>query len=570
MRLRVCVVGLLVAASAEAASHPPGVAYPLKPAAIQPAGLAQPLPSTRRYVLVWKDQLIPDAYSPALVDWVTTHYVGTQKLFQRQIDLYRQKNPNFLHLTYHLAYGLNGADQANPVGNITGANTYGQEDTDTFTPWVQKSGAAREPMYQHSSGTTRVSYPDPFWLMDVASNDWRAYVEQTLLAWMAFPSAKSTGVFLDVAFYPWFDYSPATWWAVPAGGSTREELKAWWDPRAQAYFDALRAAFAPANGHPRYLVVPNVDAMVDATDEYAFLAGADGAFTENWQAITASPGDWNLSARRVAQYVTSKGKLWMVDVTNAGISAADRALLIGTFLLLRNGTSYIMFDGGDLSWYPEYEIDLGGYATEPPDDIEALRVAGNGKAEGGLYARPHVAGVVLVNSSASTQTYTVPSPMKQAEWSGGGKVDANGNESAETLTYTKDVPAGPLDVPARSVVVLRVPAGAPPPGVEPGDVSGGEEGPPPQDDAGAIADATFPAADGQATEAGAADTGGSSSSSSGCACRQGPANGADAWPFVLAALLSRIASRGPWRGTRPPRTARSGARRNRRADRADR
>jgi MYXO-CTERM domain-containing protein len=526
---------------AVAASHPPGVQYPLKPAALQPSSLAQPLPSTRRYVLVWKDQLIPDAYSAALVDWVTTHYVGTQKLFQRQIDAYRQKNPNFLHLTYHLAYGLNGADQTAPVGNITGPNKYGQEDTDTFTPWVQAHAATREPMYQHSSTTisaaTRVGYPDPFWLMDVASADWRAYLEDTLLAWMAFPTAKSTGAFLDVAFYPWYAYTPSNWWTVPAGGATRADLRTWWNPRAQAYYEALRTAFAPQAGRPRYLVVPNVDAMVDATDEYQFLDGTDGAFTENWQAITASPGDWNLSVRRIAQYVTSKAKLWMVDVTK-DVPPADRQLLLGTFLLLRNGTSYIMFGGGDLSWYPEYEIDVGGYTAEPPADIETLRVAGAGGAQGGLYARPHVAGVVLVNSSAAAQTYTVASPMKQAEWSGGGAVDANGNEAAETLTYTKDVPAGQLSVPARSVVILRAPGGAPPPGVEPGDTVGGE-GPggnvPGGNDAGQSGSdggATGPGADAQAqgdNGAGPSDNGG------GCSCRSSQAPPA---PWALLAALA--------------------------------
>jgi hypothetical protein len=125
---------------------------PAPPAALQPSGLAQPLPSTRRYVLVWKDQLIPDGYTEAQKDWVVTHYVGSQKLFQRQIDAYRTKN-ELLLLVYHLAFGLNGADQTSPVGNITGPNTYGREDTDTFTPWVAASGATRENAYQHSATT---------------------------------------------------------------------------------------------------------------------------------------------------------------------------------------------------------------------------------------------------------------------------------------------------------------------------------------------------------------------------------------------------------------------------------
>src|SRR5581483_11532160 len=282
---------LCMGALARAASFPPGVTYPLTPAALQPSGLAQPLPSTRRYVLVWKDQLIPDSYSSGQIDFVVTHYVGTQKLFKRQIDSYRVSNPNFLMLTYHLAYGLNGADQANPVGNITAADVYGQEDTDTFTPYVAAHSITRENAYQHSAnpGTTanRVSYPDPYWLMDISSTEWRSYTFDTLLQWQSFPSANATGVFLDVAFPPWYNYSPAMWWAVPAGDGTRAGLDAWWQPRARAYFDAMRTAFAPTAQHPRYLVIPNPDALVDGTDEPAFLDVTDRVFTENWQAVTA-------------------------------------------------------------------------------------------------------------------------------------------------------------------------------------------------------------------------------------------------------------------------------------------
>ena len=480
--LTLALSGVLLGSPAHADSHPAGVSYPLRPASAQPSGLAQPLPSTRRYVLVWKDQLIPDGYTAAQVDWVVTHYVGTQKLFQRQIDAYRAKNPNFLMLVYHLAFGLNGADQTNPVGNVTGPNTFGQEDTDTFTPWVAATGATRENAYQHfttpASVSTRVSYPDPYWLMDVSATEWRTYVEQTLLTWAGYPSSKATGFFLDVAFPPWYQYSPDTWWTGPAGGSSRQALLAWWSPRAQSYFDALRTTFQPSSGHPRYLVIPNPDALVDGTDEPAYLAGTDGVFTENWEAILSGPGDWNLSVRRIAQYVTSQGKVWMADTQPAtGLTLDQRALLIGTFLLIRNGTSYIMFGGGDLSWYPEYELDLGGYVDEPPVDIESLRVAGTGGASGGLYARPHVAGLVLVNSSAGTLGYTLPTAMNQAAWSGGGLIASDATEAPQSLSYAQSVGPGSISVPARSVLVLRSLSGPPPAGVEPGDGSdGGTDG----------------------------------------------------------------------------------------------
>jgi MYXO-CTERM domain-containing protein len=539
--------GCLLGLPARAASHPAGVPYPLRPATLQPAGLAQPLPSTRRYVLVWKDQLIPDPYTEAQKDWVVTHYVGTQKLFQRQIDAYRTKNPNFLLLVYHLAFGLNGADQANPVGNITGPNQYGQEDTDTFTPWVAANNVTRENAYQHSTTpagpATRVSYPDPYWLMDIASPEWRVYVGQTLLAWAAFPSSKATGFFLDVAFPPWYNYSPASWWTEPAGGSSRQALLAWWSPRAQAYFDALRTDFQPGASHPRYLVVPNPDALVDSTDEPTFLEGTDGVFTENWQAILANPGDWNLSVRRICQYATGRGKVWMADVTEPGtnVSLADRALLIGTYLLIRNGTSYPMFGNSDLTWYPEYEIDLGGYVDEPPTDLESLRVAGTGGASGGLYARPYVAGMVLVNSSASALGYSLPTAMHQAQWSGGGAIASDATQAPQSLTYVQTVGPGSVSVPARSVLVLQSVSGPPPPGVEPGDatdggVDGGAGGP----DGGSNADG------GSGGPDGGPGNGGVSEVTSSCGCSS---TGAGAWPAALVVALGLVGrKRRSWRG----------------------
>ncbi|HEX4340258.1 MAG TPA: putative glycoside hydrolase [Polyangiaceae bacterium] len=470
---------------ASASSHPPGVTYPLRPAARQPAGLAQPLPSTRRYVLVWKDQLADavESISPSQKDFIVTHYVGTQKLFAHQIDEYRQKNPNFLTLTYHLAYGLNGADQANPVSNIVGPEKYGQEDTEAFTPYVAAHSLEREKAYQHTSqpGTTanRVSYPDPYWLMDISSVEWRSYLFDTLVAWQAFPATKATGVFLDVAFPPWLNYSPDGWWSTVAGGSSRAALRDFWNPRARDYFDAMRAAFAASASHPRYLVIPNTDALVDSTDEPAFLDGTDGVFTENWQTWLGSAGDENLSLRRIEKYATSQGKVWMADVTKAGtdLAQAEREQLLGAYLLIRNGTSYVMLGNSDVTWYPEYEVDLGAYEEEPPEDLEALRVAGVGGSEGGLYLRRYVAGMVLVNTSSASLSYPLPAAMKRAAFSGGGPVGTDGTLPAFTLTYDTDVPAGVLAVAAHSVALLRVPSGAPLPGAEPSaDRDGGTSG----------------------------------------------------------------------------------------------
>jgi len=472
-----------LALPAHAASHPPGVAYPLVPAALQPSGLAHPLPSSRRYVLVWKDQLADatQSISDAQKDFIVTHYVGTQKLFKRQIDEYRERNPNFLMLVYHLAYGLNGSDQANPVGNITGPDAYGQEDDDTFTPYVAAHSLTRENAYQHTStpgsSSNRVSYPDPYWLMDLASDEWRSYLYDALVEWQGYASDEADGVFLDVAFFPWYSYTPDAWWAEPAGGSSRTALRDFWNPLAASYYQGMRDAFAKSDEHARYLVIPNTDALIDGTDEPEFLSGADGVFTENWQAVLSGPGDWNLSARRIARYATSTGKVWMTDITLAGtdLTSAERELLIGTYLLLRNGTSYVMFGNSDITWYPEYELDIGAYDAEPPAELEELRVAGDGGSQGGLYLRSHASGLLLVNSSDQTLSTTLPRELRRATFSGGGPVAADGTLPSFTLDYDTVVPAGEFALEGRSVAVLRDPDGAPPPGEEPG-ASGGDAG----------------------------------------------------------------------------------------------
>ncbi len=157
----------------------------------------------------------------------------------------------------------------------------------------------------------------------------------------------------------------------------------------------------------------------------------------------------------------------MIDVTREAceLSQSLRELLIGTYFLIRNGTSYIMFGNG-VTWYPEYELDLGAYQEEPPSDLEALRVDGDGGGAGGLYLRTHVSGLVLLNSSNRTLSYFLDAPMKRAHWSGGGWIDPDGNPPSYSLTYDEDVAAGIVQIQGRSVMFLRDPAGAPPPGEE--------------------------------------------------------------------------------------------------------
>ena len=228
------------------------------------------------------------------------------------------------------------------------------------------------------------------------------------------------------------------------------------------------------------------------------------------------------------------------------LAQVDRELLTGTFLLIRNGTSYLMFGNGALAFYPEYEIDLGGYLAEPPADIEQLRIAGGGGTAGGLYERRYVAGTVVVNSSAAPLSYQVTAPMQRATWSGGGTIASDATQAPQSLDYSVAVAAGPLSVPARSVLVLRDPAGPPPPGVEPGDVT--DAGPDAGADAGPDA--------GSGSDGGPGGGGGGTGAVAGsCGCTAGGGTAALSWPLLVLVLSrpGRARRRARWPATAPAR-----------------
>src|SRR5438552_12014581 len=97
----------IVCASPSHAQWPPDAA---KPAPIMqhlhlPGGRF--IPSTRRWNLVWADQLIPGNISQARLKFAAEHYVATQKIWSNQAAQFRAINPNFLIVAYHLAAGLN-------------------------------------------------------------------------------------------------------------------------------------------------------------------------------------------------------------------------------------------------------------------------------------------------------------------------------------------------------------------------------------------------------------------------------------------------------------------------------
>ncbi|MBC7776043.1 MAG: hypothetical protein H7246_11460 [Phycisphaerae bacterium] len=432
---------------------PPGGTTP-SPYAISLDG-GRFLPSTKRWNLVWSDQIVPNWVSAAQVEFAAQNYVGTQKIFANQVGQFRQFNSNFLCLSYHLAVGLNPADNAdcplphgnpgeNPIGVVTPAGYVGEYATH-FQPWLAVQGIAEgspsfEQMFQHydlPDQAHRVWHHDPYWLMNLADANWRKYQSETTISWMK--GNQNEGTFFDVAVetYAYF-YHPRSndptgfnWWQAPHGPvgfvgqfPSPDAFAPWQNQHYLPYFQKLYTDFhAGAND---YLVMPNVDQLVTTVYDPIWLDGdangetVDGAMMEGFGDYTGF--DMWLTLDRSVRHLTGRGKALIAQWYASG--AAERLRRTGMYMLVKNENSYLNIQAGDVSWWPEYEIDLGEQSPIPTH-LDALRVAGSGWES--LWRRDYAQGMVLCNTADTPISYGLPAgDWFEIETSGGGPVGQNG------------------------------------------------------------------------------------------------------------------------------------------------
>ena len=463
--------------------------WPPGGAAISPLPVTLPagrfVPSTKRWNLVWADQIIPNWVTPAQVQFAAQHYAGTQKIWNWQADEFRAINPNFLILTYHLAAGLNpqsNSDCPDPktettgfIGVIAPVNVYTAEWPVYFSPWLQShgitAGSARyEALFQHydaQAQANRVWHLDPYWLMNVDNLDWRHYMTDTLMLWMS--GNQNEGTFLDVAvetqtyLYNPNEGNPAPrnfdWWRsphAPYGFSPIPDLAgfaAWQNARFRPYFQELLRRFHA--GATDYLVVPNVDQMVTGWYDPAWMDGdaageaIDGAMMEGFGNYTGA--DMYLTLERGVRHITGRGKILIAQF--GADSPGERLRRAGMYMLIKNENSFlnILNDSG-VEWYPEYEIDLGDQSPMPAS-LASLRVAGSGDAS--LWRRNYANGMVLCNTSDDAMNYALPATRRWARvsTSGGGNVNDSGTPAAQSIIYTPV--SGTISVPGSGCVILR-------------------------------------------------------------------------------------------------------------------
>lgn len=476
-------LSLLFTASTLQAQWPP---EPTRPAPIMQTlhlDSGRFVPSTRRWNLVWADQIIPNKITPARFRFAAEHYVATQKIWSNQAAQFRAINPNFLVIAYHLAAGLNphsNSDCPDPKSNSSGIigsvapKGYVSEYATCFEPWLAASSIAElsaryEAMFQHYDQTDsahRVWHQDPAWLMNISNSDYQQYIGDVTLDWMR--GNANEGCFFDVAvetnsslYNPKAsDPSPVNfdWWApphAPAGESQladRSAFASWMNQRYLACYQNVYKRFH--TGDTNYLVIPNTDQMVTTvydptwTDGNASGETIDGAMMEGFGSYRGS--DMWLTLDRAVRHLTGRGKILIAQFYN--VDSTERLRRTAMYMLVKNENSFLNILNADgVEWYPEYEIDLGDQSGLP-SKLDSLRISGS--ASQSVWSRDYARGRVLCNTSDAAMDVDVPAVGQWAQvvTHGGGRVADDGTTQPQSITYL--TVAGHITIPPSAGVIL--------------------------------------------------------------------------------------------------------------------
>jgi hypothetical protein len=334
-----------------------------------PQGNGRPLPDTRGATYIWADQIRID--NDAQINFIAENFIGSQKLTKNISDAIRVLNPDFLVLQYHKAYGVDLGD------NITGPNEW-SPDIDKMMEFISANPGygAEEGYYLHWTNINDLAHRvQHYWagnleyyLADVRSAGFRAYVAAETVR--RCEDIGFDGSFFDVALEPYYAYEPDydgggnMWYTyTPWNWSTLQLVAQNWNNMIIPYWQYIENEYH-SNGN-NYLCIVNGDRMITGWYDPAFLDYVDGSMAENWMTDgggVLTGGDWVLSASRVLRYITGNDKILIAqpnDPSSGNIGM--REWWIANYLLLKNNKTFYNYAWGDLdlSWWPEYEINLG-------------------------------------------------------------------------------------------------------------------------------------------------------------------------------------------------------------------
>lgn len=379
-------------------------------APVPAAATARPAPTTDR-IRVFSDQL-PDGLSPGLLDFAASHYAGAQKLGATTTEALKRRNPAFFMIQYRLGLGLGRHTQVR----------FGDS-------WVPEWPAHPQPQWFYRWHGSEVFQSWGWYLMNPDNPSWRAYWLAQVRRQVA--STHADGVFMDSTSVP-NDFGPTTY--TPQLPAYDPPWELGWSHRIERWLAFVQRSL-------RKPVIVNAGSWVTTRERTRYDAAA-GIMVEGF-ATGLAPVDWQLELTRALGLVRKDKIVICQSYPDVGDVAA-RMFDLGSYLLIRGAHTYVNFgEGIQVSWFPEYDLDLGA-AVDPP----GLR------QDQGAFVRRFARGLVVVNPGDSTVHYALPAPMQLQTPQGGGAVPDDGVLPPSWRLTTATVSSLTLQ-PRQAAVLLR-------------------------------------------------------------------------------------------------------------------
>jgi len=400
-------------------------------------GRTRNFPDSAGNIRVFSDQL-PDGMTDAQYRFAAQHYVGCMKMRLSLTRALRVYNSNFIMLHYRLAHGA-GTQQI--VIGDSWASYW--NNVNSHENWFIHMTRGNSSSGRVRNGEWDWDYTDPSGNIEGAgSNGWKEYFVTATVSEMR--AGECDGTFGDSCGLP---FSLAQW---PDWLSDTTPLTTWC-PHVNTFIQYVTSAYAAQT--ERFYFIPNAGALVTSWDNVTNFGLADGAMVEGFSEWGDPPlngelGDFRLQMNGVLA-LERANKIVIMQTYPAVDDMRTRMFAVGCYLLIKGHYSYISLVGNgdmDVFWFPEYEVDIGTFTNEPPEDIESLRTSE------GAYRRDYSNGIVLVNPTAGTITVNLGSTYRQAAASGGGYVPESGIPTG-SLSYT-DVSSVTL-APGEAAILLR-------------------------------------------------------------------------------------------------------------------
>jgi hypothetical protein len=363
-------------------------------AAFAATALSLPAPSAPGRPAVFSDQL-PDALSPGLVRFAATHYAGAQKLGAAETDALRRVNPRFFAIQYRLALGLGRHTQVR----------FGDE-------WVPEWPArVREQWFYHYRGRRLYQRQWGWFVMNTDNASWRAYYLAQVRRQVA--TTHADGAFLDSASVP-NEFGGSSF--TPALPDYSPPFEHAWTLKLDRWLPYVQRKL----GRP---VIVNAGSWVTTRDRTNYSRVA-GVMVEGF-ATGLAPVDWQLELKRALGLIR-KGRVVICQSYPAVGDVEARTFDLGSYLLIEGTRTYVNFgEGIQVSWFPEYGLDLGN-AIDPP----GLRT------DQGAFVRRFANGLVVVNPGDATVRYALDGTYELTVPHGGGAVPESGLVSGWGLSGT--------------------------------------------------------------------------------------------------------------------------------------